>query len=173
MTVNQGKQELLTHERLTALLNYCAELGIFVWKVSRRGHVHAGDRAGRVVKGYREIKIDRVTYYEHRLAWFYITREWPKFSIDHIDQNKGNNRFSNLREATYSENLFNAKCRTRNVVGLKGVSWSTAARKWRATISAFGKYRTLGCFNSPEEAHAAYCRAARQLHGAFANAEGL
>lgn len=103
MTVNQEKQKLLTHERLTTLLDYRAELGIFYWNVSRRGPVRAGDRAGHIVKGHRQIKIDGIQYYEHRLAWFYVTGKWPADLIDHSDLDKGNNPFSNLREANNSE----------------------------------------------------------------------
>jgi HNH endonuclease len=169
MTINLEKQNRLTHERLTALLDYCAESGTFHWRVSRQGRTRAGDRAGSVVKGYREIKIDQVDYYEHRLAWFYIIGEWPSDVLDHIDLDKSNNRFSNLRDATGSTNQFNRKCPARNRVGMKGVSWCSTRGKWRATIRAYRKSQTLGYFNSPEEAYATYVQAARRLHGSFAN----
>jgi hypothetical protein len=164
------KQQLLTHQRLTQLLDYCPDTGIFCWKVSR-SNVHAGDRAGRAIKGYREIRIDGVAYYEHRLAWFYVRHEWPISYLDHINLDKADNRLSNLREATKSQNNFNTKCRVKNRVGMKGVSWNTKRRKWRATIAADRHRHCLGFFDSPEEARAAYAKAAVLLHGVFANTE--
>jgi hypothetical protein len=172
MTINHEKQKNLTHEQLTTLLDYHAERGIFYWKVSRRGHARAGDRAGRIVKGYRSIKINGIVYYEHRLAWFYVTKQWPVDQIDHEDLNKSNNRFSNLREASQSQNTFNrTRLRTRNKSGFKGVSWCRFEQKWRAVISAHGTYFALGYFNTPKEAYAAWCRSAQKLHGSFAHIE--
>jgi hypothetical protein len=69
----------------------------------------AGDLAGgKPVEGrYRVITIDGVNYPAHRLAWLYVTGRWPHPEIDHIDGDRTNNRFANLREVTHSENMRN------------------------------------------------------------------
>jgi hypothetical protein len=167
MTINLAKQAALTHQRLLELLEYRDD-GCFYWRQSRRSD-RIGLRAGWVVKGYRCIIVDGIRYYEHRLAWFYITGTWPPEFLDHINLGKSDNRLLNLREATGSENQFNRNCPARNRAGLKGVSWDSARAKWRATITAHGKHHNLGRFDTPEQAHAVYVRAARDLHGEFVN----
>jgi hypothetical protein len=165
------KEDGLTHDRLTSLLYYDAESGLFTWKVSRRC-VRAGDRAGRQhINGYRHIKIDQETHCEHRLAWFYCYRKWPQDTIDHKDGEKNNNKIGNLREATKSQNQFNRKAAKRNRTGFKGVSWCNTRNKWRATIVAHGVWKNLGVFERPEDAHAAYRDAALELHGEFARSD--
>lgn len=90
---------------------------------------------------------------------------------DHVDTNSLNNRRSNLRLATYSENSWNSSKRSDNHSGFKGVYWKKGHRKWVATIMVHGKRKHLGYFDNPEEAHAAYCAAANELHGEFARFE--
>ena len=171
MTVNTKKQQDFTHDRLCELLAYDDATGIFSWRVSRRGHAKVGDRAGRQhVNGYRYIKVDGLNFMEHRLAWFYCKGKWPVDVLDHRDRIKNNNRLSNLREASGSQNQFNRDVPLRNRVGLKGVSWCSTNQKWRATISAFGKRKTIGFFDDPEIAGAAYSKFAATLHGEFSNA---
>jgi hypothetical protein len=69
-----------------------------------------------------------VLYREHRLAWLYMTGEWPTHEIDHINGDRVDNRFCNLREATASENRWNSRKRVNNTSGYKGVSWDSAKR---------------------------------------------
>ena len=86
---------------------------------------------------------------------------------DHIDGNGLNNRRSNLRIATGSQNIMNSGIRRNNQSGAKGVS--KHYKRWRATIRAHGKTRHIGYYDTPELAHAAYCEAAIRYFGAFAN----
>jgi hypothetical protein len=88
--------------------------------------------------------------------------------VDHIDGDGLNNQRSNLRLATHTENLRNQRIRRDNTSGFKGVSWSKASGKWVAQIRMTGKIKYLGSFTTPEEAYAAYCAAALELHGEFA-----
>jgi len=88
--------------------------------------------------------------------------------IDHIDGNPYNNKFANLRLATPRQNQCNQRRRCDNTSGLKGVSWSEERQKWQTGIQVNGKRIGLGRFNTKEEAYAAYCEAARRLHGEFA-----
>lgn len=87
---------------------------------------------------------------------------------DHIDGNGLNNRRANLRVATRSQNRCNTGKPCTNTSGFKGVSWHKHAQKWCASIGFNGKRRSLGHHDSPEAAHAAYVKAAAELHGEFA-----
>lgn len=88
--------------------------------------------------------------------------------VDHIDGNGLNNRKSNLRQATASENRRNQRLSKANSSGLKGVSWNKRESVWEAYIRVDGKKKSLGSFSNVDEAHAAYCRAAERFHGEFA-----
>ena len=93
----------------------------------------------------------------------------PRIHTDHRDGNGLNNTRSNLRTCTHAENRRNTGVNSNNKSGFKGVSWDKSSGKWRATIMANRKQKSLGCFTTPEAAYEAYCRAAVELHGAFAN----
>lgn len=94
----------------------------------------------------------------------------PAPCIDHINGNGLDNRRSNLRAATYSDNARNARLRSDNTTGLKGVKRNGS--RWHGQIRVGAKRLHLGSFETPEEAHAAYCKAAVQHFGEFANFGG-
>lgn len=162
----------LTQERLKELFEYNPETGFFVCKTSRPGGAKPGDRAGYTKSdGYRCIKIDRRAYLEHRLAWLYMTGTWPEMLIDHIDTNKANNGWSNLRSASYLQNQHNRKAQKNVFSGLKGVYRRTDAKRskpWHSCIRIDGVLKHLGSFTNPEEAHEAYKSAAVTYFGEFA-----
>ena len=129
-----------------------------------------GDIAGTLdKKGYRAITIKGRKYPAHQLAWLYMTGEWCSLVIDHCDLDPSNNCWSNLRRATKSQNNANRSLQRNNSCGLKGAS--PDGRRWRATIFKNGRIRHLGIFPTPQEAHAAYVKAARELFGEFARTE--
>lgn len=164
----------LTAEYVRSILHYDPETGVFVWK--SRPDIRPSANARREGKvagcvdpyGYQRIGVDGHRYFGHRLAWLHTHGEWPKGQLDHIDGNRANNRIANLRIATTAQNAANSRAHRDNRSGFKGVSWSKVAKRWIAQISRAGQYRYLGYFDTPEEAHAAYCEAARELHGEFA-----
>ena len=92
-----------------------------------------------------------------------------KTQADHCDGNGLNNRRVNLRACKNTENQWNARIRADNISGFKGVDWCKRSGKWRAKICANGKQKSLGYFATPEAAYEAYCRAAIEMRGAFAN----
>lgn len=155
----------LTADQVRSLLDYNPETGIFAWKVGRRC-ARKGDQAG--CKGRTDISIRLMyrIYKAHRLAWLYMTGEWPDRLIDHKDGDPFNNKWSNLRLATYSENARNRKADKDNKSGLKGVR--RQKKKWASAIFVDGKQIHLGTFESAEDAHQAYICAAQRHYGDFA-----
>ena len=160
---------MLTHEHLREILDYCPVTGIFRWKVKRCGRAMPGQITGALNSdGYKQIFLGGKHYKCHRLAWFYMTGEWPKNQIDHIDGNRGNNAFSNLREATNSQNQMNRSMAANNKSGVKGVCWYKSTQKWRAKIKFQGK-ETIRYFQTIEEASQWLDSMRNILHGDFAS----
>lgn len=155
----------LTQERLKELLSYDPETGVFVW-VKRTGNQYTiGMVAGCLHwKGYLRIQIDRKKYFAHRLAWLYITGVFPPNETDHINRNRADNRFVNLREVTGSQNQHNSNKSLSNTSGFKGVSYHTHSKKWHAYIKLNHARKHLGYFSTPEEASAAYLAAKPIYH---------
>lgn len=159
---------ILTAERLRELLHYDPETGVFTWRVNRRGHTRQGDIAGSgspVV-----ICLDCRKYLGHRLAWLYMMDQWPSALVDHVDLDSANNRWSNLRAATKSQNSANRLAQRNSRSGVKGVYWNPECRKWGATICLNYKRAHLGLFDNIEDASRAYENAARERFGEFARA---
>lgn len=89
--------------------------------------------------------------------------------VDHINGNKLDNRRSNLRVSSISNNQWNRGKSKNNKSGYKGVSWDKTKGKWQASVSADKRQYHLGLFENPDEAYAAYCKKAKELHGEFFN----
>lgn len=155
----------LTATRLRELLFYDADTGAFT-RVVAVGKTKAGDIAGATSRvGYRQIQVDGSLYYAHRLAWLYVTGSWPAWQIDHIDGDRGNNKFSNLRDVSGCLNMQNQRRpRSNNTTGFLGVFESFG--RFVAHIGMNGKARHLGSYSTPEQAYAAYLSAKRELHAA-------
>lgn len=156
----------LTQERLKELLSYDQASGVFTWNLRPARSLVAGQAAGsKHAKGYTVIRISRVAYFAHRLAWLYMTGEWPSRQVDHINGVRNDNRWCNLRTATQAENSQNQRGpRSDSKSGLLGVTWSKQGKKWQAQIKVDRVNRHLGCFTDKHEAHAAYLRAKAELH---------
>lgn len=90
-------------------------------------------------------------------------------TVDHVDGNGLNNRRDNLRLATQSQQSANVRRPVTNRSGYKGVSFDQRYNKWRARIKVNQKERWLGYFDTPQAAHQAYCDAAVESFGEFAN----
>lgn len=158
---------MLTAERLRALVSYDQSTGVFIRLLTRAANAQSGSVAGwSRADGRRRILIEGRYYYAHRLAWLYMTGEWPTAQIDHINGDPADNRFINLREATRTQNCANIGLPRHNTSGLKG---TTAVKgRWQAQIQVGGKKIYLGKYATKEEAHAAYLSAAKTAFGEFA-----
>lgn len=158
----------ISKEYLNELFEY--RDGMIFWKIKTgQAQQKIGDRAGSQKKdGYRNVCINRKLYKEHRVIWFMHYGETDSW-IDHKDRNPANNRIENLRLSTPGQNTHNQKMHRRNKSGFKGVSFNKAMSKWHARIYLDRKLNHLGFFDTVQEAHEAYKKAAIELHGEFAN----
>ena len=160
---------MLDQTYLREKLSYDPCTGVFKWlSLPPKSKKRTGDIAGCYDNnGYCVIKIDRKKYYAHRLAWLYVYGEWPSGLIDHIDCEPANNRLSNLRVATYGQNVSNSK-KVLSASGYRGVYLMKSTGRWLACITSDGQRTNLGYHATKEEAFQAYKAAAKTLHGEFA-----
>jgi hypothetical protein len=155
----------LTAMRLREIIYYAPDTGEFTWRIPRPG-VKAGSMAGTINKdGYVMICVYGRDYPAASVAWLYMTGEWPSGLVDHKDRQPLNNRFENLRDATYHQNNVNKV--NRNKTGHQGVRWAKRSKMWEANIFKNGRPTYIGSFRSPEDAGAAYRDAHVKLHGEF------
>jgi len=143
-------------------LHYDPTTGVFTWRAcadrtKQWNSKHAGKRAGSVRPGEasykrRCISIDRVVRPESRLAWLYMTGEWPEHTIDHINHDALDNRWSNLRDVEQIDNMHNQTNRKSNTSGVLGVGWVKKRGAWQARIGVLGGRVYGGCFKTFEEA---------------------
>lgn len=155
----------ITAQRLREVLSYDAESGVFTWTKTVSQTAKAGSIAGHAhSSGYRRITVDGCVMLAHRLAFLYMTGEWPSSEVDHINGDGLDNRMANLRDvphATNAQNIRTAKS-GRKYAGALGVE--KRGERWRAVIWHRGKNRSLGTYGTSDEAHAAYLSAKRALH---------
>lgn len=104
-----NKEELLSLDELYRELDYDKETGIFTWKYSRPGVSKGKKAGGHKQDGSISISIKGKEYYAHRLAWYYMYKEWPNGIIDHINRNNSDNSISNLRVSNTTDNGRNRK----------------------------------------------------------------
>lgn len=159
---------MMTLERLKSVVHYDPVIGIFLWKERTANRVHYGDFAlSKDAYGYYKFMVDGHSSPVHRAAWFYMTGEWPKNDIDHINGIRSDNRFCNLRQAERYQNLRNMRSRG-GTSKFKGVSFDPARGKWKAQIQIMGKNKYIGRYASEEEAAIAYNECAAREFGEFA-----
>ena len=100
--------------------------------------------------GYKYVVFEDQRYYIHRLVGGFIDNPENKPIIDHINNNRTDNRIENLRWATYTENSHNRVLYKNNSSGVKGVYWHKYKKKWYAMICENYKLRNLGYFENKE-----------------------
>lgn len=133
---------------------YDPETGIFTCiKTSKGRTVPVGQQLGHIqhTTGYRYISIEGNRFSCHALAYLWMEKLWHKKYLDHINGNRDDNRWSNLREVTCQQNMCNTPAAARG-----GVGFHKASGKWRAYIKIDGKAKHLGLFLTKDEAVAAH-----------------
>jgi hypothetical protein len=159
----------MTLEDLESRLWYSPEKG--EW---RRFAVKGGNTISSIAgykhrTGYIYIGVCSRYYAAHRLAWFYMTGEWPSRHIDHVNGDPSDNRWENLRLCTVSQNSQNRRRAIVNKTGYKGVSIHRETGKFRARIFLGRRVsKSLGLYATAHEASLAYEKAAKELFGMFA-----
>lgn len=142
---------------------------IFAYDPQTGNLLQHGKRAGYIMgTGYRLLSVNKKRIYAHRLIWCLVTGEWPTLEIDHINRDKSDNRWTNLRLASRQDNARNQSITAKNTSGFKGVSFHKRTGKWRADIKVEDSQKSLGSFTTPEQASLAYREAAMKYFGAFA-----
>lgn len=157
--------------RLRSVLSYDPVTGVFLWLVRRRSgrgtFTTIGDEAGFIeTLGYRCIGLNGRVYKAHRLAWLFVYGEWPRDDIDHINGDRADNRIDNLRIGGKKLNARNAKRKSTNLTGLKGVTRQKGGFIARIGVNYERIY--LGNFRTAQAAHQAYVEAADKYFGEFA-----
>lgn len=159
-----------SRERVAQVVSYDPDTGLFRLRNPHRNKRNNERDAGfRDRDGYVRLRIDNRNYGAHRIAWLLVHGEWPAM-LDHKNGDPADNRIDNLRLANRSENRANAKVGRNNSIGFKGVTLDRSTGRYRSSIKFKRRLISLGTFDTPEQAHAAYVAKAEELFGEFARA---
>lgn len=175
---------ILTQLELQELFDYNLDTGVFIAKTNRKGSVDVGEEVGFLrrtnIGGYLCVFIDGNSCCLHRLAFLHVKGYIPLGQIDHIDGNKLNNSWANLREATASQNSWNQPIDRTNTTGVKGlykreskglIGWQVRVMQYGVAYTksfAINKYNN--CWDSSKLAAIEYLQLLREkLHGEFTN----
>lgn len=177
MVGQKSSRPLITLDEARSLFGYNPETGDLIWKVIRKCHggfVVPGTVAGTNSNGYTAVGVNQRIYRAHRIAWLLQTGEWPSagMDIDHINGNRSDNRWCNLRLATRSQNNMN-RSKAKTAHGAAGVyqrTYRSGNKKWHARVAFDGQLILLGHFDTKEDALAAREAAEVKYFGAFRNA---
>jgi hypothetical protein len=161
---------LPTIDVIKEFLSYDVETGEFYRAKTTSFNAQKGMKAGYPdARGYVRICIKNKKYLAHRLAWVYMTGEDPgNLEVDHINRNKSDNRFENLRLVSDCANSINCGMRNNNTSGFRGVYWDKQMKKWASQIRHKGRKISLGYHKNIEDARDAYDKAALEIHGEYA-----
>lgn len=147
---------MLTYEDLLRQVHYCPETGVFTRLTGRNAGTTVTVRPGQY--GQLWLKFgdnERQIFLLHRLAWFYMTGEWPKNSVDHINGKRDDTRWVNLRDVTHRTNILNRQgANSNNILGVRGVCQHDErfkAQFWNGETTIH-----LGMFDTVEEASDAW-----------------
>lgn len=166
--------------QIARLIQYDPDAGTFKWLPRNessfattqafkawRGRYEGKETSCTSGGGYAVIRVGGKLFYAHRIAWAIMTGDWPDSQIDHIDGNRLNNRFCNLRVATASENARNHGISRSNTSGVTGVYLDSNRGKWVSEIMINLKKIHLGSFTEFEDAVAARRKAEITHHGSY------
>lgn len=150
------------------LFDYNAETGVFT-RLVKRGPRMPGAKVGTLDgKGYLHVYYEGVFIRLHRLAWFMYLGWLPDKEIDHINNDKTDNRICNLRDVNKRQNAGNIHPPRHNTSGLKGAYFHSTKGHWQAQIKINGRQTGLGVTDNKFVAAAWYNYAAKEHFGACA-----
>jgi hypothetical protein len=163
-------------EYLRARLDYNMDTGLLTWRDFEKAHKRwrgrfPGTQAGSITdRGYAVVRIDDKLYRAHRIIYKMMKGEDPPNEIDHIDGNRANNKWNNLRCATAAENHQNGHSnnRTINKSLERNVIYDRRDARYYVRVTAHGVTKSFGGFDCPNEAAEAAKKARALLHGRFA-----
>jgi len=165
----------ITKELLHQKYSYCPiDIARPLVHKNGSGKTKRGDPAGALVQSYYRINVEGRTISTHRAVWLYKHLGCYKDSeippiLDHINMNKQDNRYENLRPVSSNFNNFNIRKREGGSSNYRGVSWVKREKKWVAQIKVGGKSRHIGIFPGTPEgevaAALAWDRAAFEVYG--------
>ena len=166
---------------LQECFNYDPHTGILVWGDRPAHHFKTltafktyntkskGKAAGSINRAGRRIVsvVKGEQFIATRVIWKMVTGEDPPDFIDHENQIKDDDRWSNLRAATKAQNEYNTGVRKNSRTGYKNVCFSSRENLFRAYITKDRKQYHIGYYSSPEAAHNAVVVATPKYHGSF------
>jgi hypothetical protein len=156
----------ITYDDLINLFYYNDITGYLWWTVKSSGR-DLNKPAGYMNGNYRQVCVNGIYYYAHRLIWMYVHGYMPENQIDHINRNGSDNRIKNLREVTPSCNTRNTGMLKNNKSGIKGVVWNRRSKKWVARVEVNCKSLYLGMYD--EKLDAAFARWSAEREYGFPN----
>ena len=155
---------MLNQTRLKEVFEYNPSDGVFTRRLKQTGIAKGSISGSKSNEGYLVTSVDGKLYKCHRLAWLYITGEWPQGQIDHINGIRSDNRFENLRDVSKQSNVENQRKPQRSNKSTGVLGTFKRGTKFVARIAHNNTKIYLGTFNTLEEASAAYIAAKRVLH---------
>ena len=160
----------MTYEEAHKYFIYCRVRGVLFNRIDRPG-AKAGAMAGWIDKthGYTFIKFRGKAYRSHNVIWLMETGSFPDGEIDHKDINRSNNRISNLRDVTRSQNTMNRNKQANNSTGIIGTAYHKRDKVFTAYINRDGKRHHLGYFPTLQKAADARKAAEKELFGVYAH----
>lgn len=154
-------------DKIKSVIEYNQETGVFTWKV-KRGCMSAGSVAGSLQSnGYLRLQVLGDEFLAHRLAFLMMTGSIPD-EVDHLDGDRINNSWSNLRAASRTENCHNTSLRVNNKSGFKNVNWHPGMRKWEVQVRVEGMKCRFGYYDDIELADLVAQEVRSKYHKEFA-----
>lgn len=143
---------MITQQQIKSIYIYDPDSGEITRKDGRKcGHV--------AHNGYLRFSVKGTSYSALRLIWLYMTGELPTCDVDHINHNRLDNRWSNVRLASRQENMRNATLSKASTSGFTGITWCKQQGQWAAQICIDGMTKKLGRYDCKIDAVAARIRA--------------